>query len=90
MITGARATVALGLVTLSLLAGCGLRGPLYLPDSSDQAATPAGEEDGEGKEETRKRRTPPQPAPQSQKEGDAAPTATSDPDRSATPPPPKP
>ena len=86
MITGARATLALGLITLSLLAGCGLRGPLYLPDRSEQAATPAGDEDAE----TRKRRTPPRPAPQSQKEDAAAPAATSDPDRSANPPPPAP
>jgi predicted small lipoprotein YifL len=85
MIEAAGARATLGLLTLAVLAACGLKGPLYLPDRSGQAAAPT-EED----EQTSKRRTQ-RPAPQSQKEdGAQAPRATSDPDRSATPPPPKP
>jgi predicted small lipoprotein YifL len=87
MIEAARARLAPGLLTLCLLAGCGLKGPLYLPDKPDQAVTPSGETE----EQAQKRRTAPRPAPQSQKE-DAARSqepapATSDPDRSANPPP---
>jgi predicted small lipoprotein YifL len=87
MIEAARAHLAPGLLAFSLLAGCGLKGPLHLPDKADQAATPS----TEAQEQTPKRRTAPRPAPQSQKE-DAArsqepPPAPSDPDRSANPPP---
>ncbi|MGH8175024.1 MAG: LPS translocon maturation chaperone LptM [Steroidobacter sp.] len=75
--------LAPGLVAL-LISGCGLKGPLYLPDQPQQEpVAPASETTA-----PRKRRTAPNPAPQSQKE-DAAESATApsvpppDPDRPA-------
>jgi predicted small lipoprotein YifL len=90
-------------VLLFSLAGCGLKGPLYLPDERQQevpASAPATPADGQ------KVRTPLPPAPQSQKKdrertspqstpntstpAQSAPPPVSppDPDRPATTPPP--
>jgi predicted small lipoprotein YifL len=87
MIAAACKHIIFGLLTLAALGACGLKGPLYLPDSSQQeVAAP-----GEAEQETPKRRTTPRPAPQSQKEdvdraNESPPASASDPDRSADPP----
>lgn len=62
-------TFALGFIAL-FLAGCGLKGPLHLPDEQPQTVDPA---PGAAQSEPTKRRTAP-PAPQSQKEDAAQPT----------------
>ena len=88
-------------VLLFSLAGCGLKGPLYLPDERSQevpATAPSGSPDNP------KVRTPLPPAPQSQKkdreqrdridpstpnQSQPTPVSPPDPDRPTTTPPPK-
>jgi predicted small lipoprotein YifL len=73
--------VALAAAAL-LIAGCGLKGPLRLPQEQETAAPGAETEQTPGK-----RRTNPRPAPQSQKEDaeEASPVSPPDPDRPANP-----
>ena len=54
-------------VLLFSLAGCGLKGPLYLPDERPQEVAPAPATPPQGVQEGQKVRTPLPPAPQSQK-----------------------
>lgn len=63
----AAGTFAFALLALSF-AGCGLKGPLYMPDEKPETAAPSS---GETQTTPTKRRTAP-PAPQSQKEDAAA------------------
>ncbi|HEX2492610.1 MAG TPA: hypothetical protein VHK24_02460 [Steroidobacter sp.] len=67
-----------------LSGGCGLKGPLYLPDRPPQAASPS----NEAQEAPRGRRTAPRPATESQEEEAAQteetpPGSMGDPERAA-------
>jgi predicted small lipoprotein YifL len=65
-----------------LIAGCGLKGPLRLPQEQGSVAPGA-----EAEQTPVKRRTNPRPAPQSQKKDaeEAPPVSPPDPDRPANP-----
>jgi predicted small lipoprotein YifL len=85
---GWRQKFAIAGVVCTLAAGCGLKGPLYMPDEH-KSTTPSSAASGQ-----RKRQTSPVPAPQSQKEdttsenpaGDTTtPVSPPDPDRPTTP-----
>lgn len=99
MKSSARKPWLLGPVLLFSLAGCGLKGPLYLPDDK-QAEVPASTDPAKPVLEGSKVRTLP-PAPQAQKkdrgrtdpssapsQSQPTPVSPPDPDRPATTPPP--
>ena len=88
-------------VLLFSLAGCGLKGPLYLPDDKQQevpAETPKPVFEGskvrtlppapqsQKKDRTRTEQSMPEPSPATQSQ--PTPVSPPDPDRPATPPPP--
>jgi predicted small lipoprotein YifL len=79
-----RSSAALGLAALAI-AGCGLKGPLRLPEETQQTVEPES-----GTTTPRKRSTVPAPAPQSQKEPagqgqELPPVSPPDPDRPTDP-----
>lgn len=85
MIRSAGGTLIVGVLVTSMLAGCGLKGPLYRPGENRSQDAKSGTNTSGGK--------PPMvdrvPAPQAQKNEDGTSTetpATVDPDRPATPP----
>jgi predicted small lipoprotein YifL len=89
MISSAR--ILLVPVLLFSLAGCGLKGPLYLPDEQPQEVPASAPATPSGVLEGKKVRTPLPPAPQSQKKdrertGTQSAPSQSSPTQSAPPP----